>query len=60
MKRDELLRKLRKLGALELKRNGANHDIYEINGQRVSIPRHTEINEYTAKGILKHAKEVKK
>lgn len=56
MKRNELLQRLRKLGSLELKRNGGNHDIYTINGQDLTIPRHNEINEYTAKGILKQAK----
>jgi len=59
MKRDLLLRNLRKLGTLELKRNGARHDVYTINGADVSIPRHADINEYTAKAILKQAKGAK-
>jgi predicted RNA binding protein YcfA (HicA-like mRNA interferase family) len=33
-------------------RNKGDHEIYSLNGQRVSVPRHTEINEITARGIL--------
>lgn len=36
----------------------ANHDIATnkfVHGVKLTIPRHTEINEYTARGILKCA-----
>lgn len=57
MKRKDLLKSLGKMGDLVKVREGANHTIYQINGARVSIPRHKEINELTAQGILKDAKE---
>lgn len=38
-------------------RSGGNHDIYRLGGQRISIPRHTEINELTTKSIYKQAAE---
>jgi hypothetical protein len=37
----------------ELVRQGAEHEIWACNGQRVSIPRHREINELTAQSIMK-------
>ena len=57
MKRKDLLKRLGKMGDLVKVREGANHTIYRINGTKVSIPRHKEINELTAQGILKDAKE---
>jgi mRNA interferase HicA len=56
MKRGELLKKLAQIGPLELVREGANHTIYRVNGNPVTIPRHREINKLTAKAILKDAK----
>jgi mRNA interferase HicA len=56
MKRTELLKKLAQIGRLELVREGANHTLYRVNGNPVTIPRHREINELTAKAILKDAK----
>ena len=47
------------MGDLVKVREGANHTIYRINGTKVSIPRHKEINELTAQGILKDAKEAR-
>jgi mRNA interferase HicA len=35
-------------------RQGAAHEVWSINGKNVTIPRHTEINELTARGILKN------
>lgn len=35
-----------------LKRHGAKHDLFEINGHSLVIPRHKEINEITARNIL--------
>lgn len=31
-------------------RQGANHELWVFNGQRLTIPRHNEINELTARG----------
>ena len=55
MRRTELLKKLAQIGPLELIREGANHTLYRVNGNPVTIPRHREINELTAKAILKDA-----
>lgn len=40
---------------LEMLRQGANHELWIFNGARLTIPRHTEINELTAKGIIRTA-----
>ena len=54
MKRRDLIRKLENAG-YKLARKG-DHRIYEKEGSRpVQIPDHNEINEYTAKAILKAA-----
>ena len=54
MKRKDLIRKLEAAG-YRLDRTG-DHAIYEKPGNRpVQIPNHLEINEYTAKAILKIA-----
>jgi mRNA interferase HicA len=37
----------------ELVREGGQHTLYSLNGQNVVIPRHREINEITAKAIMK-------
>ena len=36
-----------------LARNGANHDVYTLDGLIIPIPRHNEINERTAVEIMK-------
>jgi len=33
--------------------HGGNHDKYYVGGQSVEVPRHTDIVEYTARGILR-------
>ncbi|MCL1999581.1 MAG: type II toxin-antitoxin system HicA family toxin [Turicibacter sp.] len=54
MKRKDLVKKLEKHG-YKLDRIG-DHSIYEKPGNRpVQVPNHREINEYTAKQILKNA-----
>ncbi len=54
MKRRELEQKLSELGWRFLRRGG-RHDIW-TNGQReIAVPRHREINEYTARAILREA-----
>jgi hypothetical protein len=54
MKKSELLQKLNRQGAI-FSRHGAKHDIYmqPNTNKEAAIPRHDEINEYTAKAILK-------
>ena len=53
MKRRDLIAKLEAAGYL-LNRHGDEHDIYaNKNRQAVQVPRHKEINEITAKKILK-------
>ena len=52
MKRNDLIKLLEKNG-WTLKRNGGNHDIYTKDGQRETIPRHSEINERLARDIIK-------
>ena len=54
MKRKELIKNLEAAG-YRLNRTG-DHAIYEKPGSRpVQVPNHREINEYTAKAILKTA-----
>lgn len=63
MKKRELLRRVRAIAtsadlALEFVREGANHEIWRIGSERIVIPRHREVNERTAEGILRRAREV--
>jgi mRNA interferase HicA len=54
VKRKDLIKKLEAAG-YRLDRTG-DHAIYEKHGSRpVQVPNHREINEYTAKTILKAA-----
>ena len=54
MKRKDLIKKLEAAG-YKLDRTG-DHAIYEKEGQRpVQVPNHREINENTAKAILRAA-----
>ena len=54
MKREKLLEKTKEYSAVFI-RHGRKHDIYENTRthEYIQIPRHTDINEYTAKEILK-------
>lgn len=55
MKRKDLVTKLTDAG-FKLLRNGNEHDIFFKQGYRlVQVPRHREINENTAREILKQA-----
>lgn len=55
MKRRDLIKILKKNGFQELRNNG-EHTIYKAPNKRaVQVPRHREINENTAKQILKDA-----
>lgn len=56
MKRRDIEKALKKAGWVMI--HGGNHDLAthpQKPGVRIPIPRHTEINEYTAKGILELA-----
>lgn len=55
MKRRDLEKKLRELG-WHLARHGANHDVWTRGECELVVPRHVEINEYTAKAILREAR----
>jgi hypothetical protein len=37
----------------DILREGANHTVYVLDQLRIPIPRHNEINEITALGIMK-------
>lgn len=55
MKRRDLIKKLEAAG-YKVDRDDGDHTIYEKEGDRpLQIPRHREINEITAKAILKAA-----
>ena len=54
MKRKELISKLEAAG-FRFERHGSRHDIYIRGSDIEEIPRHKEINELTAKAILKEA-----
>jgi len=63
VKRKALIKRLRSIAKeageeLQFVREGSNHEIWAISGQRVAVPRHTEINERTAQSIIKFAEEV--
>ncbi len=55
MKRKKLEQKLKILG-WSLIRHGRRHDIWTNDEYEIAVPRHNEINEYTAKTILKVVK----
>jgi mRNA interferase HicA len=52
VKRKDLIKRLEK-GGFVLVRHGGNHDIYQRGKDQEQIPRHSEINEFLAKSILK-------
>ena len=54
MKREKVLEKAKEYNA-QFVRHGKKHDIYENprTHEYAQIPRHPDINEYTAKDILK-------
>ena len=55
MKRRDLIKKLEAAG-YKVDLDDGNHTVYEKEGSRpVQVPRHREINENTAKSILKVA-----
>jgi len=54
MKRRDLIKKIEKSGSVFI-RHGGKHDWYQnpATGMAQPIPRHKEINEHLARGILK-------
>jgi mRNA interferase HicA len=54
MKRRELEQRLEQLG-WRLSRHGGRHDVWRRGERELAVPRHREINEYTARAILKEA-----
>lgn len=55
MKRRDLIKKLETVGYRK-ERDTGDHTVYEKPGCRpIPIPRHREVNEQTAKGILRSA-----
>ena len=52
MKRRELIKRLEKAG-FKLLRHGSDHDVYVRGAEQETVPRHAEINEMTAKAIIK-------
>ncbi len=42
---------------MEIKSHGRRHDIWSKDEYDIAVPRHNEINEYTAMSILKKVKE---
>jgi mRNA interferase HicA len=55
MKRRDVERKLREMG-FRFWRRGGRHDIWTNGRWEIVVPRHREINEVTARFILKEAK----
>lgn len=57
MKRVDLIKKIGAAAAatgkeFTLLREGGSHSIFRCGGQKIVIPRHREINEHTARGIM--------
>ena len=51
MKKKDLEKALRKFGWWRI--SGSKHDKWTNGEISIAVPRHTEINEFTARGILK-------
>jgi hypothetical protein len=63
MRKRELLKRLRHMARasgtdLQFLREGGNHEIWVLGGQRLVIRRHSDINERTVQAILELAQEV--
>ena len=62
MKRADLIKEVeararRKGLDCHLHRQGGSHEVWKVNDKSVPIPRHREVNDYTAKQILKQVDE---
>jgi hypothetical protein len=58
MKRSDLIRRVRQAATANgrtwtLHREGREHDIWICGNSKVAMPRHRDINQYTAEGIFK-------
>ena len=51
----KLKKKLRDCGAKQISDQGPHETWVSVKGSKFAVPRHKEINEYTAKAILKQA-----
>ncbi|MFC7381593.1 hypothetical protein [Sphaerisporangium rhizosphaerae] len=65
MKRNDLLNRMARLAkkfGFEFSKtpdvHGAGHDKWYVGGEAVIVPRHSEINELTARGILRSWEEM--
>jgi len=57
LKRGDLIAELERLG-YKILREGSEHTVYYKPGKRQEqVPRHTEINEETAKAILRRVRQ---
>jgi len=55
VKRRDIERRPLELG-WRIVRHGARHDVWARGDDELVVPRHSEINEYTAKAILRQAR----
>jgi mRNA interferase HicA len=58
VKRRDLIKRIREAArarglTLELVREGSKHSVFAVGGFEFTVPRHGEINEYTAHAIMK-------
>ncbi len=58
MKKKDVEKQLTQFGWW-IERHGGNHDIWTNGEVKIPVPRHKEINELTAKSIIKMAKKNK-
>jgi mRNA interferase HicA len=59
VKRRTLLKRISTAAAeagvkFDLIREGGEHSVYQCGTERFTVPRHVEVNEITAQGILRH------
>ncbi|MBI3794592.1 MAG: type II toxin-antitoxin system HicA family toxin [Nitrospinae bacterium] len=59
MKKTELTKRLSRMGWY-LTREGGNHEVWTDGVNSVYVPRHAELKEFTALGILKQVEKYKK
>lgn len=58
MKRRALIQRIRSAASARgvpcmLVREGSRHEFWDVGGIRISIPRHREINQWTAEAIMR-------
>jgi hypothetical protein len=63
MKRGALIQRIRTAATAQrvpclLIREGGRHEFWEVGGVRVSIPRHRDINQWTAEAIMRDLDEI--